>query len=1850
MAKFRWAIKDRGRWLAVFILCLFVTGAVPVLADSSEAEEAYAPSPSELAQLPSAADTNDAIAELKEREADQQGQLESPAAGREREETQEAYAGVSAAEAESLLRKKFSDQLALIASDPARTLTDAKLDQVLGATGARVTVDDQPMLLEGSMPVRTTNDEGNLAKLDLNLAKEGDEYAPVNPLTDVSLPIEASEGIEVGSGALIVKPELPEGDSIARRLGEKDLLYFETQRDTDLLASPLSNGVELSSLLRSVDSPENLRFDLELPAGSDLQADGEGGATVAGKDGAIQGAIPPPTAVDAQGASVPVQLEVDNGSLMLHVPHREQEVAYPIYVDPYYQYYENWIDAYSWYNGQGLSALDPNGTWTWSTNNGSRMWGQTTPIYHAWGGSNRGLFVSATSTSGWQYGGTTGQWTYEVPGGSTYIVQSSLNPFWQENYGCNTVKYTIPLDFDGIWSPAQSRYITFHLNDATYSGWSQNTPNLGDPNSFTGRILALGLTTWEGGTAIPCWRDLYAGGVSIYLDDQEFPTLGTVTGAPTKWVSDATPLAVQVSASDAGLGIQNIKVSQEGGPPIRLVPLQNQCSGLKQNRCYPTVAGTINFNAGSFPEGESSATVIATDPLTKPSANQYSWTMKVDRTSPELNLSGQLASITNEGGESEHKGDENASGEDDELSLPSYQLTIKATDGTTTKKRSGVKNIEIYLDNKSTPETVPWSAQECPTYSCAMEKTYTLNLTKLTPGPHTLKVVGVDQVGNKTVPERKVEFEYVPATGLKDDYAVHHIPLPDGQNHSEEEVSHGPELAVNVINGNLVYHEQDLKSAATGLELERFYNSQLPDEQNTEWGDGWTLSQAPGLKIGTQQGEGGGGPVASVLGKTGSVDSPVGLPAEVAKKTFDPELQATISKTGSGGYEITSEESGGTAVYGSEGQILESRPEAALPTATPSNPVVAATTLCKSNAQRPECFTDDRYRSGSILSTSASEVKIETSLGNMVCTGSALEAELSAEAGEPLPINVSTWTLASCTLGATSCSASAQNIPTVASLKASSNSGEFKVGGGSTPPGWLLKCGTTLECTVSFEPGFIVEGGSLTHIIASKKIMGRAGPKCPTEAKFSAIYTINSPKPAYLEALGFPATESIFRYSYTGSNLTKIAQAERAAEIRPSVDLQLSSGLVASASGAAGSATYVYASGRLTSAQSPSGKTTYEYDASNRMTKITLPNGTTATIAYEATYSRVMSIKVDPAGPEGIQTTTFSYSDNPRETTVTPQGSPAIAYKIAANGSVFRWQAVKVPPAFDDIGGTLWVNRNTSTPIPAGDQTLMVTARAMEGATISSIQIIKDGSQLITEKTCADDPKTPTNECAEPMHLEWVTNTAAHAPGYLNLEVVAKDSLGQSVGERFFDNVPYTAPPAPNLPIEPTFEPTLKFREDFGLDIDLKGDEEAIHARVWKVLNNWELGESVARGSMDRWGAPLYPADVAELEYRERYIAQDGPIIRQWGESNALGSYAGYYVDHRAGGLIRVGFTSNQAEQIAALKQASGLIATDRIVPFLSVPTNSLASMGTIATEIPQRVSSRPDITSILTKSGVDVSGNTVLVGATNPAAAANYFSATFGANAPIQISFNSHKPVQRDARSRSVDDRLFAGDWISGGEYYCTLGFGASEYRGKNQSGAAQFAHLGLTAGHCFGVGNRVSRKASLGGGKYQLIDFGKVTRRTYEEYANGLETDGEAIALDSGFDAPKWVYASPAVQYHVSGVERSMPGSILCTSGSYSGTHCGTASEPFVSFPKDEPSIWVVQSTAITTSGDSGGPVWNVATGNAVGLVEGGYEDTGPTWFTPLEGVTLPNGVQAPGLLSELDASGGGPLNIAH
>ena len=69
---------------------------------------------------------------------------------------------------------------------------------------------------------------------------------------------------------------------------------------------------------------------------------------------------------------------------------------------------------------------------------------------------------------------------------------------------------------------------------------------------------------------------------------------------------------------------------------------------------------------------------------------------------------------------------------------------------------------------------------------------------------------------------------------------------------------------------------------------------------------------------------------------------------------------------------------------------------------------------------------------------------------------------------------------------------------------------------------------------------------------------------------------------------------------------------------------------------------------------------------------------------------------------------------------------------------------------------------------------------------------------------------------------------------------------------------------------------------------------------------------------------PLRYVDEQEAQYREAYMAQDGPLIKEWAKEHAWNRFGGYYGDERAGGILRVGFTQNQPELIAQMKAELG--------------------------------------------------------------------------------------------------------------------------------------------------------------------------------------------------------------------------------------------------------------------------------------------------------------------------------------
>ena len=571
------------------------------------------------------------LAQFEADEKEKQAFLESPAAVEERERSRSFYSSLSTAAAKQLLAEKFANQLQALDAEPVRLFSSADFIEALGETGALVTIDGEQRLLEGSGPLRSVTKDEAPQPLDLTLEDSGaGGYETANSLVDLSIPSSAAEGVELTDVGIEVSQAGANKASVAEPFGEMDVFYPETETDTDLLVSPIATGVELSSQLRSEASPEILRFDLKLPPGASLRPDANAAEVIAA-DGSKLAVVPPPVAVDAQGTYVPVELQVEDTTLVLHVAHTERELAYPILVDPIVQdwYWDNW------YEGYNLQALS-NGAWKWNTSDGpssSWVYGSTSCIYSCWG-SGRGLYMD--TPSGNLPANKWGQWSYSTPNSETYLANAWVSPFWRDNHvNCSQNQYGQPYDYVGMWNETSWNRILY--NRANDYGWA-------DIESW-GRAFIIGMGT-SSGIYIPCWRDVMGGGVMIWLEDWSRPYLTTT---PTKGWMDKTAIRLNVSAYDSGLGVRKFKATATNtGGGTEEWWTNHSCTGLYEAPCPHTwnlnegSQPKLNFSPTNLPEGIRKLSVTAYDAPEKPSFTTNEVDIAIDHAAPSITLSGSL--------------------------------------------------------------------------------------------------------------------------------------------------------------------------------------------------------------------------------------------------------------------------------------------------------------------------------------------------------------------------------------------------------------------------------------------------------------------------------------------------------------------------------------------------------------------------------------------------------------------------------------------------------------------------------------------------------------------------------------------------------------------------------------------------------------------------------------------------------------------------------------------------------------------------------------------------------------------------------------------------------------------------------------------------------------------------------------------------------------------------------------------------------------------------------------------------------------------------------------------------------
>jgi len=689
-------------WVLAFVSLLAFCVTAPGAAFSAdEATPAPVPESSSL-PLPEEAAFTDALAEAFQAHqqdlAQRAAELAAPEAVAARAASQTAYAEFGRGEAEELLRSAFGPVLEELNRDPARFLSDATVERAAGEEGAIVTSDGETQLLETNVSLQAEEEDGGLGQVDVTLAPSAEGWEPANPLVDVEIGRSAEEGIEIGDEGLTVTQAGAE-DAVATPLGDKSLFFPEVApgSDTDQVVAPVSGGVEIFNLLRSVDSPESLRFQFDLPAGSQLRSGPGGSAEVVGADGNVSALVPKPWALDAQGTSVPVEMTVEGSELVLGVAHRDQDIAYPVLVDP--TIYQDWD---GWNAGQNLGGL---AGWRWQQTATSWIYHGTEdptgfPSY-----AGKGLFVYTAPAK--MTGQHWGQWIYSAPNPGSYLASATVSPFTRNNRGC-TPYY--PYDYAGMWKESTGSWAQIKFNNANEFGSASLTS--------WGEALIIGLSTDASTeTEMTCWRDLMIGGVGIWLDDWQIPWMTILVPFPTSWMKkDATPRTVEVKGTDMGLGVQKFRLAAGAK---EWTWDQAYCAGTYEDRCATERTGKLTYTTeGVGAEGKVNVSLQVIDPTDKRGTVER--TLLIDGTAPTLAV---IPTTTSTGRE----------------------LAIEAKDGTAAEPRSGVKEVKVYLDG-TLKET---KASSCTSTGCpeAVSFTYSQPNSGLTSGSHTLEVVAIDQVG-----------------------------------------------------------------------------------------------------------------------------------------------------------------------------------------------------------------------------------------------------------------------------------------------------------------------------------------------------------------------------------------------------------------------------------------------------------------------------------------------------------------------------------------------------------------------------------------------------------------------------------------------------------------------------------------------------------------------------------------------------------------------------------------------------------------------------------------------------------------------------------------------------------------------------------------------------------------------------------------------------------------------------------------------------------------------------------------------------------------------------------------------
>jgi len=569
--------------------------------------------------------------------------LRSAGARAQRARSKSAFGDLGAASALRLTQQQFGGDLEAVAATAADSL-DA--DRVLGFEDdhtARVDVPgakEHQLAISTVQPFRVRNDAGRKALVDLDLQATDGGFAPANPIVDVTLPSSSDGALTVGDDLSLTASIPGGGTTSGRRAGDSAVFYPEAGTDTDLVATPTSNGLETFFTLRSADAPETASLTFDLPEGASLLKQEDGSVNVV-RGGKRIGRVSSPVAKDAQGTPVAVTSSVAGDTVTVHTAHHGRDLAYPILVDPIVEVdsLEDPADLDDVFDGESLPEMPAN---TWLRLDGD------VDNYDTTGSQGSGLYLHDYHLSA-THGGA---WVWLPP---------------QRNNHIYDVDFT-GVDFSRGGDPSTGVALFLFLNAEGLVGevidadtaddevaLSDEDTDTENPGSEDYSLVEFALLRIDFSPPInPYDHEAFVGGAVMHvedLDDSDGPTFDDVDPGdlPTDTLfsnANAVDSGGTFAATSYAHGVKRVELTAQSGtdPEIVLGSVEDPCDGTSLDPC-PTHLGGDGFDVdwSLLDEGHYTVRIRAIDGASNETV--YALSFGIDRTAPDATLGGSLAAL-----------------------------------------------------------------------------------------------------------------------------------------------------------------------------------------------------------------------------------------------------------------------------------------------------------------------------------------------------------------------------------------------------------------------------------------------------------------------------------------------------------------------------------------------------------------------------------------------------------------------------------------------------------------------------------------------------------------------------------------------------------------------------------------------------------------------------------------------------------------------------------------------------------------------------------------------------------------------------------------------------------------------------------------------------------------------------------------------------------------------------------------------------------------------------------------------------------------------------------------------------